>query len=245
MGILDLLNKDKRAERKLAKAIKRATHPYMQSEERMRAAEMLQEIGTDEAIYGILKRFTINAHNQVVDEGELQQVYGMVVDLGAKAVPSILRFIRREERILHPLKALTEIEPEERVVGHIAEALAHIGPEYIKNSEPKLHLVQHLATIETDRMPEILGPFIEDQDEGVRFQVVAALRPYRGPVTGEALLGRLMGEEEESLRVRRVICEALSEHQFAVGEERKEPVLEILTEVGGWKVDEQGRIQRK
>ena len=242
MGILDILDKDKRAARKVEKAIKRLTNPYMQSEERMKSADFLREEASDKAVYGLLKRFRIKASNQVVDEDEKQQVYVMVVDLGKRAVPALVRFIGCEDQIRHPLKALTEIVSTDELVEQVGAALVAIGPDYIKNPEPKLHLVQHLETLDDPRVAEILAPFAEDHDETIRFQVVHALASRPGSVAHEALVGRLLSEEDESLRTAQAICEVLSAAQFSVGEARREAVAKALP--SGWTVDEQGRVQK-
>ena len=63
MGILDYFDKEKRATKKVETNAKKLTNPYRQSEERMQCAGELAEDGRPEAIYGLLRRFTIKASN--------------------------------------------------------------------------------------------------------------------------------------------------------------------------------------
>lgn len=250
MALLDFLDKDRRAARKVDTAIKKLTNPYRQSEDRMQAAEHLAAVGAgggeaaEAAIYGLLKRFTIRASNQVVDEDEKAQVYALVVDLGQAAVPSLRRFIQREDQLRHPLRALAEIEPRDAVVRHVGEALAAVGPDYVKNPESKLHLVQHLAELRHDLAPSYLTPFVADHDESVRFQVVQALARFPGAAARDALMARLAGEEEETLRTIVALCQSLADvdPEAVVPEDRRDAVRAILPD--GWCLDEEGRLKK-
>ena len=243
MALFDFLDSHKRFARKVEKAVKKVTNPYVQPEERMAQAEFLQATGSKAAIYGLLRRFSIRASNLVIDEDEKRQVYALIVDLGPAAVEPILRFIRREDQILYPLKALAVIESTEAFLGHLKLALDELGPEYMKLPERKLHLVQHLASLDDPRVVEILAPFVEEHDETIRFQVIQALAERGGEVANEAILSRLLTDEDESLRIQNAICEALSKAQFSVGEARQEEVSDAVPEK--WVVDEQGRIQKR
>lgn len=242
MAVLDFLNKDKRAVKRVERHTKRLTNAYMQSEERMKSAGILQEDGGEEAIYGLLRRFTIKSSNQVVDEDEKQQVYGIVLDFGGDAVPALLKFIRREDAILYALRALSEIEPVDAVVEHLATILGEIGPDYVKNPERKLHIVQHLDELDHPRVVEILTPFVDDHDETIRFTVIGTLGARGGRAGYEPIVGRLLGDEDESIRVKERCCELLSEAQYGVGEARREALAAETPK--GWEVDEQGRIRK-
>jgi len=244
MGILDYFDKEKRATKKVETNIKKLTNPYRQSEERMQCAGDLANDGRPEAVYGLLRRFTIKASNQVVDEDEKSQVYAMVVDLDEAAVPSLCQFIRREDQLRYPLRALTEIVDEDDVLHHVGEALAAIGPDYVKNPEPKLHLIQHLAEQGHQGAGRYLMPFLDDQDETVRFQTAQALAAYDDDEVKDALWARLLTDEDESLRNRNAVCETLlalaPEH--IVAEEAREAVRAALP--GSWILDQQARLKR-
>ena len=244
MAILDFFDKDKRSARKVETNIKKLTNPYRQTDERMQCAEELAADGREEAIYGLLKRFTIKASNQVVDEDEKARVFDLVLSLDKAAIPSLRQFIQREDQLRYPLRALTEIVAGDEVVRHVGEALLAIGPDYVKNPEPKLHLVQHLAEHGHQSSPEYLIPFLDDHDETVRFQVVQTLADLSTPEVREALWARLLTEEEESIRVRVAVAEALvtADGQHVVAEGQREAVRAALPP--GWLLDQQARIKR-
>lgn len=216
MGLLDLFDKNKRKDRAREKAAARLTNAYMQGPERMRGADILLEMGDEKAIYGLLKRFTVRASNGVVDEEEKEQVYSMVVGLGRDAVPAIKRFLRQEDQTYYPLRALSAILPEDEVIDIIQETLEALGPDYMRNPERKLHLIQHLAESRHARCVSILLPFLADHDEQVRFQTINALRNQRNEEAREPMLERFCDEEEESLRLRKLIIEVFREFDWDV-----------------------------
>lgn len=244
MGILDFLDKDKRSAKKVETNIKKLTNAYRQTEERMQCAEELAADGRPEAIYGLLRRFAIKASNQVVDEDEKSRVFNLVLDLDEGAVPALAKFIRREDQLRYPLRALTEIVGTDEGVRYVGEALAAIGPDYVKNPEPKLHLVQHLAEHVHDSAPGYLIPFLDDHDETIRFQTAQALQEHPTDPVREALWSRLVAGEEESLRTLAAVAEALItvDGQHIVAEDRRDAVREALP--AGWVLDQQARIKR-
>ena len=244
MGILDYFDKDKRAAKKVETNTKKLTSPYRQSEERIQCAEELAQDGRPEAIYGLLRRFTIKASNQVVDEDEKAQVYAMVVDLDEAAVPSLRKFISREDQLRYPLRALTEIVDNDEVLHHVGGALKAIGPDYVKNPEPKLHLIQHLAEQGHQEAAPYLTPFLADQNETVRFQTVQALSSYNDDDVKDALWARLLTDEDESLRTRNAVCEALLglDPEHIVPEDARDAVRAALP--GSWILDQQARLKR-
>lgn len=244
MGLLDFLDKDKRSAKKVETNIKKLTNPYRQTEERMQCAEELAADGREEAIYGLLRRFSIKASNQVVDEDEKRRVFDLVLDLADAAVPALRTFIQREDQLRYPLRALTEILTPDEVARHVGEALAAIGPDYVKNPEPKLHLVQHLNEQGHESAPDYLIPFLDDHDETIRFQTVQALLDHDTPAVRAALWARLLEGEEESLRTQTAVAEALValDGQHIVPEEQRDAVRQALPE--GWVLDQQARLKK-
>src|SRR5205085_4170591 len=74
----------------IAKAVKAVTQPHGDPAVRMSAADRLKGWGTPEAIAGLLRRFTIQTPSGSMDLEECQQVEGMLVELGKRAVEPIL-----------------------------------------------------------------------------------------------------------------------------------------------------------
>ena len=70
MGLLDIFNKEARSERAREKNIQRALNKYAQSADRWKALEALREDGSDEALYGLLRRFGMMYDKTIDDEQE-------------------------------------------------------------------------------------------------------------------------------------------------------------------------------
>jgi hypothetical protein len=68
MGLFDLLSKDKRDERARSKNVKQAVNKFAQSVDRSKALEALADDGSDEALYGLLRRFGMNYDKTIEDE---------------------------------------------------------------------------------------------------------------------------------------------------------------------------------
>ncbi len=243
MGLLDIftVDKEKRQAKAIRKATDRLTNKYRQSPERTAAAQTLQGIGTADAIYGLLKRFTVASSNGVEDQDEKEYVYHMVLELGEKAVPAIERFLENEVQLFWPLKALSNMVPEDRMVQIIGQVLQSIGPDYVRNPERKLHLVQHLADYNNPQVVDILLPFVQDHDETIRFQVINALSSHEDERVRDALLQLLTDEDEDSLRIRNRILDIMVERHWTVKGFRKR-VEELLP--SGFVLDRDGHVLR-
>ena len=79
MGFFDLLSKDKRGERALSKNLQRAINKYAQSVDRTKALEALPDDGSDEALYGMLRRFGSMYDKTIEDEQEKEWVFEQLV----------------------------------------------------------------------------------------------------------------------------------------------------------------------
>ena len=60
---------------KVDRYVKKLTNAYVQTHERVRMLDLLAETGTDEALYGILKRFTYRTEASIVDEDEKELAF--------------------------------------------------------------------------------------------------------------------------------------------------------------------------
>src|SRR6188508_3329947 len=109
MGIFDLLSKEGRAKGKLDSLIKKTTHKHVQSADRFAAMEGLKEIGTDDALYGLCRRFSFVYDKSQQDEEEKQWVEDTLVDLGDRSIGPLRRFIMQGETVSFPLRVLEKI----------------------------------------------------------------------------------------------------------------------------------------
>jgi hypothetical protein len=109
MGLFDLLSKDKRDERARSKNIQQAVNKYAQSLDRMKALEALADDGSEEALYGLLKRFGMMYDKSIEDEQEKEWVFDTLVTKARSAIPPVKKYLFAAESISWPLRVLDKI----------------------------------------------------------------------------------------------------------------------------------------
>src|SRR2546423_10427832 len=102
--------------RQIDKLVKRLTEPQGEDAPRIEAAERLAEGGTPDALYALLKRFTISSKVITQDIEEKRMVVRMLVEKGSDAVEPILPFLGTHHHVEWPVQALSEILPPEALV---------------------------------------------------------------------------------------------------------------------------------
>src|SRR5438874_2163083 len=112
-----------RSKRQIEKLVKRLTESQGEDAPRIEAAEKLAEWGTSEALYALLKRFTISSKVITQDIEEKRMVVRMLVDKGQDAVDPILRFLSTHHQIEWPVQALSQILTREELVPMLVGAL--------------------------------------------------------------------------------------------------------------------------
>ena len=112
---------------KVDKLVKKLTNAYIQTHDRVRVMEQLAEIGTDEALYGLLQRFTYRTEQSIVDEDEKETAYRMLVEAGMYAQPAIERFIKAHDAVYWPLRALKDIVGIDDTVDLLMQTLEETG----------------------------------------------------------------------------------------------------------------------
>src|SRR5437867_12385404 len=98
------------------KVVKRLTEPQGEDAPRIEAAEKLAEWGTPDALYGLLKRFTISSKVITQDIEEKRMVVRMLVEKDRDAVEPILRFVSTHHNVEWPVQALSQILPRAELV---------------------------------------------------------------------------------------------------------------------------------
>jgi hypothetical protein len=222
MGFLDRFSKDGRDQRAREKNTARAVNKYMQSPDRMKALQALRDDGSDEALYGLMKRFGMMYDKTIEDEQEKEWVFEMLVEKGAAVLPALKKYMTTADSISWPLRLLDKVvDPKEGRIDVIAEVLARHEPGYERDPTKKIQLLTHLAGLKHPRVSPLVAPYLEDMDEGVRYAAVEALLKQ-----GEESVGRLPLVEhiirEDSLRLRIRIADGFAELGWAVAEKRAE-----------------------
>ncbi|MEZ4367277.1 MAG: hypothetical protein R2939_13475 [Kofleriaceae bacterium] len=219
-------NKDKA----LQKTIERATNKLSQQADRWQALERLKEDGTEEALFGLCKRFAITSSKGVEDEQEKAWVVSTLTAKGTAALPALRRYLATATEIAYALKVLEGCGDDAGALAVVDELLAIEKPGYTRDAERRVDLMRWLGEwkgmTDADAVTR-LAPYLADFDENVRFAVVDGLAQRDPALAGPPLLDALLRPEEESGRVKRRIGEILAEHKVALGERAPavEPVL--------------------
>lgn len=218
-------------EKSLQRTIERATNKLAQQADRFPALERLLEDGSEEALFGLCRRFGVTSQKSVEDEQEKAWVVDALGGKGAAALPAVRRYIKSAEALAFPLKVLDRIAEPAVVLEVVDSVLAGEQPGYVRHPERRIDLLRWLADWKGTSSAEIarrLTPYLSDFDENVRFAAIEGLAQHEVAEVGAALLAALLRPEEESGRIRRRLLEVLADKRLPVGD-RQDEVKAILT----------------
>jgi hypothetical protein len=218
MGLLDIFSKGKRDERSRTKNIERALNKHAQSADRSKALEGLAEDGSEEALYGLMRRFGFVYDKTIEDEQEKEWIFETLCEKGKAALPAVRRYLVNADSVSWALRILDKIASPEEHLAAIEEALARHEPGYERDPSKKIQLVKHLGGFEHPKTASLALPYLRDMDEGVRYTAAEALMQRKDEALARASLLELFASDaEESLRIRLRIAEGFSELGWAVG----------------------------
>jgi hypothetical protein len=218
VGFKNLFSSSSRAKGKVDKLIKTATNPYAQSADRYHAMEQLIGDGSEEALLGLFKRFTVVSTKSIEDEEEKGWIYRQLSGLGSKVLGPAKTFCLEADNIAWALRIVEEVADETQEWELLDALLERHPPGYERDPSKKLQLLTHVAEIEDPQVPRILVGYLEDPDEGIRFFVAEQLLDFADESAREPLLKRLCNPEEESLRIRTKILDGFADRQWEVGD---------------------------
>jgi hypothetical protein len=244
MGLFDLLSKDKRGERARARNIQRAINKYAQSADRMKALEGLADDSSDDALYGLMRRFGMMYDKTIEDEQEKEWVFETLCEKGRGALPAVKRYLFSADSISWPLRVLDKIAANgDEEVAVIEEVLTRHEPGYERDPTKKMQLLSHLGLLKHAKAAALSAPYLKDMDEGVRYTAAdTLLRQKNEAVAREPLLELFTSDAEESLRIRIRIAEGFSELGWLVQGFRP-GVEKHLPET--FSLDREGHMKRK
>jgi hypothetical protein len=241
MGLLDIFSKGKREERARAGNIQRTINKYSQSGDRYKAMEGLATEGSDEALYGLMRRFGMMYDKSIEDEQEKEWVFDTLVSKGESALPAVKRYLVSAESVSWPLRVLQKVAPsKDAELDSVAEVLARHEPGYERDPTKKIQLIRHLGLMKHEKGPALVVPYLADADEGVRFATIEALFAFKNEEAArDKLLELFVSDSEESLRLRIRIAEGFADLGWLVqgyrgGVNKKLP--------DGFQLDREGHI---
>lgn len=227
---------------KVDKHVKKLTNPWVQTVERKRCAEVLVEIGTDEALFGLLKRFTFRTEGSITDEDEKQLVFDLLVGVGPSAIPAIERFVSENDAVYWPLKALKELAGLEPAVQLMLRALDKTEENAVRVNEHRTQLVANLRDFPHPLIEARLLKLCHDPYEEVRTMALDGISTYGEEVGAPVTIERLL-HEDETASVRAVIFELLVDSEWDLSKWKSEIVASGLLPTF-YRIGKKGALER-
>lgn len=239
MGLFDFLTGGGDPQKQIEKHRKRLTDRFRQTYERYEAMDALAKLGTPEAFTALLGRFTIRVDGPTVDEEEKTYCYELLRSAGEPAVAPIEAFIAKNTAVYFPLRALREIAGDDRAVEALLAAMADCDPGYHEGLERLREIVSNLRDFQHNRVRSALESLVESRSDEIRVFALDGLSGYPNDEIAPLFATRLL--EDESLRVRALICELAIANEMDFSAQR-----EALTGKLGeqYRLGEDGKIQR-
>lgn len=208
-------------EKGLQRTIDRALNKLAQQQDRWGALEALLKDGSDEALYGLCRRFSIVSNKSSEDEAEKAWVESALVGKGEQALPAVRRYLKNHAQLSYALKVLGQIVPRAQVLEVIDELFAAEPPGYARDPERKLDILRYLGEwsggTDDDMAPRLI-PYLKDHAEDVRYFAAEALARVSPELIGDALIAALTNPEEEAGRFKRRLCELIIEKKLPLGD---------------------------
>ncbi|HEY0194450.1 MAG TPA: hypothetical protein VGC42_25230 [Kofleriaceae bacterium] len=218
-------------EKSLQKTIEKATNKLAQQPDRWAALEKLKDDGSEDALVGLCKRFSITSMKGVEDEQEKLWVVDTLVARGEAGLPALIRYMKSAEQLAFPLRVLEGVASRDKVLEVVDQLFASEPPGYVRMPDRRIDLLRWFAEWKPatdDEMVARLTPYVTDFDENVRFAAIDGLAHRDPGKIGPPLIAALIRPEEESGRIRRAIADVLESHKVPLGD-RADAVAAVLT----------------
>ena len=211
MGIFDFFTGGKGG--KIGKVVARANNKDSQSADRFAALEQLRDDESDEAIGGLLRRFSFVYSKSIEDEQEKEWVHDTLVAMGERILGPLQKSLIGAETISWQLKVLNDVAEHEKAWSVLERVIEANDNQYARDPSRKVQLINFIGEgFPEERAARALIQYLEDMDETVRFTAVEALfNQKQEEVAREPLLKLLLSPEEESLRIKFRILDGLAD----------------------------------
>lgn len=198
--------------------VKRIRNLNSQAEDRTASAHWLADNGSEEAVAGLLGRFTINYEHRMKDTEEKNVVTELLRGLGKERIGGPIRaWCRKNEAFARPLSLVHDLEGPEAAVDLLLDMLGREVDPF--KTEKKRQILIKLSDYVDPRISERVPACLEDFDEGVRYAAAEALISQDDPQVRVELAKALGRRDEESNRLRVRIAEAFHKRGWVLGEE--------------------------
>ena len=219
-------------ERGLQKTIDKATNKLAQQPDRWSALEKLREDGSDEALFGLCKRFSVTSMKGVEDEQEKSWVVDVLVEKGGASLAPVVRYMKSAESLAFPLKVVERIADHDKALKAIDEIFASEQPGYVRMPDRRIDAIKWFSEWKGASDDEVISritPYLTDFDENVRFTAIESFATRDAEKIAAPLIDALLRPDEESGRIRRTIVEVLEKTKAPLGD-RADKVAAALSE---------------
>lgn len=237
-------------EKGLQKTIDRATNKLAQSIDRQAALDQLAKESTDEAIFGLCKRFSVTSTKAVEDEQEKHWVVQTLIGKGAAVLPGVIRYMKSADHLAFPLQVVAKVADRDKLLSIVDDLFASEQPGYVRMPDRRIDLLRWFAEWRGGTDDEVLSrltPYVGDFDENSRFAAIEGMAGRDAAKLAPPLILALLRPEEESGRIKRTIVEVLEKAQAPLGD-RADAVAAAISAAGpvgyDFKVDG-GLIKRR
>jgi len=212
-------------ERSLQKTIEKATNKLAQQPDRWGALEKLRDDGSEEALYGLCKRFGVTSMKGVEDEQEKHWVVDVLVEKGGASMTPVTRYMKSSDQLSFPLRVLERIADHDQIIKIVDEILASEPPGYARFPDRRIDVIKWFCEWKGATEDEVLTrvvPYVTDFDENVRFFAIEGISTREPKKIVDPLIDALIRPEEESGRIRRTIVEVLQRTKAPLGARAQE-----------------------
>ena len=234
-------------ERALQKTIEKATNKLAQQQDRWAALERLRDEGTEEALFGLCKRFGVTSMKGVEDEQEKSWVVDVLVEKDLQSLAPLRRYMKSADQLAFPLRVLERIAGHDKIIEVCDEIFASEPPGYARFPDRRIDLLKFFSEWKDAAEDEAiarLSPYLTDFDENVRFTAIDGLASRDPKKIAPPLVEALLRPDEESGRIRRTIVEVLERTKAPLGDRAKEVAAMLSAPLDDFKVDA-GVVKKK
>lgn len=208
-------------EKSLQRTVDKATNKLAQQVDRWAALEKLREDGTEEALFGLCKRFGITSLKGVEDEQEKNWVVDTLVAKGEAVLKPLVRYMKTAEQLSFPLRVLERTAERAKILEVVEQLFASEPPGYVRMPERRIDLMRWFSEWKPatdDELVSHLAPYVVDFDENARFTAIEGMAGRKPELIGPPLIAALLRPEEESGRIKRTIVEVLERSKVPLGD---------------------------
>jgi hypothetical protein len=227
-------------EKSLQKTIEKATNKLAQQPDRWAALEKLKEEGTEDALVGLCKRWSITSNKAVEDEQEKHWVVDALVANGAASLPAVVKYMKSADGLSFPLRVVERLADHDKALAIVDDLFKSEPHGYVRMPDRRIDLIRWFSEWKGATDDEViprLTPYVTDFDENVRFATIEGMAGRDPAKIAQPLVEGLLRPEEESGRIKRTIVEALAKAKAPLGDRASSVAAVLVGTLSDYKVD--------